>query len=146
MKDIVRYKLPIHHSEYICIGWQAPIQSICVHYLDRPWLTNMTFRYASISCTDNSILPIFCHDLVKCITAYIQLSKHLKGQLGPPLSHVTFFGPKEVSWRLGAPLSHITFFGSSEVSWAPSWVISLFFFNQRRSVRAPCESALASYM
>ena len=79
----------------------------------------MTFRYASISCTDNSILPIFCHDLVKCITAYIQLSKHLKGQLGPPLSHVTFFGPKEVSWRLGAPLSHITFFGSSGVSWAP---------------------------
>ena len=25
-------------------------------------------------------------------------SKHLKGQLDPPVSNVTFFGPKEVSW------------------------------------------------
>ena len=26
------------------------------------------------------------------------ISKHLKDQLGPPVSDVTFFGPKEVSW------------------------------------------------
>ena len=27
-----------------------------------------------------------------------QSSKHLKGQLDPPVSDVTFFAPKEVSW------------------------------------------------
>ena len=29
---------------------------------------------------------------------YMRKSKHLKGQLDPPVSNVTFFGPKEVSW------------------------------------------------
>ena len=44
-------------------------------------------------------------------------SKHLKGQLVPPVSDVTFFGPKEVSWS--PPVSDVTFFGPKEVSWSP---------------------------
>ena len=44
-------------------------------------------------------------------------SKHLKGQLVPPVSDVTFLGPKEVSWS--PPVSDVTFFGPKEVSWSP---------------------------
>ena len=44
-------------------------------------------------------------------------SKHLKGQLGPPVSEVTFFASKEVSWtpRQGRNV----FFARKEVSWTP---------------------------
>ena len=59
----------------------------------------------------------------------LEISKHLKGQLGPRVSDVTFFGPKEVGWgpvlvtsrfstkggQLDPPVSDVTFFGPKEV-------------------------------
>ena len=57
-------------------------------------------------------------------------SKHLKGQLDPPVSNVTFFGPKEVSWT--PLLVTVTFFGPEEVSWTPSNVM---FFGQKKELQ-----------
>ena len=53
----------------------------------------------------------------KPITTDTFKSKHLKGRLAPPVSDVTFFGPKEVSWS--PTVSDVTFFGPKEVSWSP---------------------------
>ena len=56
------------------------------------------------------------------------------GRLGPPASHVTFFGPKEIS--KSPPLVMWPFFGPQDVSWGPPWV-AWRFLDQRRSVGAP---------
>ena len=52
---------------------------ICMQLEDLEWNGNFMFIFHSIA-----LIP--------------PPSKHLKGQLDPPVSNVTFFGPKEVSW------------------------------------------------
>ena len=48
----------------------------------------------SLNMTDTDIL----HQSVRVAIDNRAQSKHLKGQLDPPVSNVTFFAPKEVSW------------------------------------------------
>ena len=64
----------------------------------------------------------------------ILASKHLKGQLDPPVCDVTFFGSKEVSW---IPLSVTWRFWIIEGQLDPP-VGDVAFLDQRRSVRSPC--------
>ena len=67
-------------------------------------------------------------------------SKHLKGQLDPPVGNCHVFGSKVVSWisllvmsrfwikggQLDPPVGNVTFFGSKEVSWI-SLLVSMVF-------------------
>ena len=46
-------------------------------------------------------------------------SKHLKGQLDPPLVTWRFLDQRR---SVGPPVSDVTFFGPKEVSWTPPWV------------------------
>ena len=50
-------------------------------------------------------------------------SKHLKGQLGPRVCHVTFLDQRRSVW---APRLSLNVFGSKEVSWGPASVTSCF--------------------
>ena len=59
-------------------------------------------------------------------------SKHLKGQLGPRVRHVTFFGSKKVSWGPASVTSH---FWIKEGQLGPC-VCHVTFLDQRRSVGA----------
>ena len=111
------------------------------HFLliNRAFVINLLCRYAGTRTFHN-------------ITFHSQypspISKHLKGQLDPPVGNdnvfgpkevswipllvtATFFGPKEVSWI--PLLVTVTFFGPKEVSWIPPWVTS-HFLDQRRLV------------
>ena len=57
-----------------------------------------------------------CVILGECIfSILIHLTKHLKGQLGRNVNHVTFFK----GGQMGPPVNHVMFFLSKEVSWGP---------------------------
>ena len=47
----------------------------------------------------------------------INTSKHLKGQLDPPVGNGNVFWIK--GGQLASPVGNVTFFGSKEVSWTP---------------------------
>ena len=50
----------------------------------------------------------------------INTSKHLKGQLDPPVGNGNVFWIK--GGQLDPPVGNVTFFGSKEVSWIPPLV------------------------
>ena len=50
----------------------------------------------------------------------IKISKHLKGQLDPPVGNGNVFWIK--GGQLASPVGNVTFFGSKEVSWIPPLV------------------------
>ena len=57
-------------------------------------------RYVSLIVLDENSEFLFGQSTTETLTQCQKClqSKHLKGQLDPPVSNVTFFGPKEVSW------------------------------------------------
>ena len=69
-------------------------------------------------------------------------SKHVKGQLDPPVGNGQVFCDK--GGQLDLPAGNVTFFASKEVNWISLLVMSRF-LHQRRSVGSPyCQKAIGN--